>query len=219
MRKNDMSIPNGAPQKGKNAFNCPHCGAFAKQTWYNGAGQDGHRTYIQQHSFSFAICNYCNDISIWVGTKIVFPSIKNTPMPNPDMPANIKSDYIEARNIANESPRGAAALLRLAIQKLCKHLGEKGKNPNDDIAGLVKKGLPVKIQQALDIVRVIGNNAVHPGVIDLKDDVETANTLFSLINMVVDTLITQPKEVDKLFSNLPDGAKKAIEKRDKKTTE
>ena len=39
----------------------------------------------------------------------------------------------------------------------CGHLGESGKNINDDIAALVKKGLNLMIQQSLDVVRVIGN--------------------------------------------------------------
>jgi hypothetical protein len=38
------------------------------------------------------------------------------------------------------------------------------------------------VQQSLDIVRVIGNDAVHPGQIDLTDDIETATKLFVLIN-------------------------------------
>jgi hypothetical protein len=137
-------------------------------------------------------------------------------LPNQDLPQDIRDDYYEARDILNRSPRGSAALLRLAIQKLCKELGEKGKNINDDIAELVKKGLPLKIQQALDYVRVAGNSAVHPGQIDLKDDKETAINLFNLINLIADVMITQPKEVDKLFNTLPQGQKDAISKRDNK---
>ena len=107
-----------------------------------------------------------------------FPGIKSGVLPNRDLPDDILRDFEEAREIANSSPRGAAALLRLCVQKLCTHLAEKGKNINDDIASLVRKGLNPKIQQSLDIVRVIGNEAVHPGELDLKDDRETALLLF-----------------------------------------
>ena len=83
------------------------------------------------------------------------------------------------------------------------------------IASLVKKGLPVKIQQALDIVRVIGNNAVHPGQINLKDDTETANKLFDLVNLIADVMITQPKHVEEMFNTVvPENQRQAIEKRD-----
>ncbi len=102
-------------------------------------------------------------------------------IPNPDLPDHIIRDYEEARGILRDSPRGAAALLRLCVQKLCMHLGEKGKNIDDDIASLVSKGLNPLVQKSLDIVRVIGNEAVHPGVIDLNDDRDTASQLLILI--------------------------------------
>ncbi|MEM2995308.1 MAG: DUF4145 domain-containing protein [Candidatus Bathyarchaeia archaeon] len=94
-------------------------------------------------------------------------------------------------------------------------LGETGKDLNEDIANLVKKGLPTKIQQALDSVRVIGNNAVHPGELNLRDDINTAVALFDLTNMIVEYMITKPKEISELYNRIPKGAKKAIEKRDK----
>jgi hypothetical protein len=51
---------------------------------------------------------------------MIEPNIGGVPFPNNDLPEDIKNDYIEARDILNKSPRGSSALLRLAIQKLCK---------------------------------------------------------------------------------------------------
>lgn len=138
-------------------------------------------------------------------------------MANPDLPEDIKNDYNEAKDIVNISPRGAAALLRLAVQKLCIHLGEKGTNINDDIKSLVKKGLPETMQQALDSVRVIGNNAVHPGTIDLNDNIEIAYALFGFVNIICEMLISQPKKVKEYYEkHIPEGLRNAIEKRDGK---
>ena len=133
------------------------------------------------------------------------------------MPEEIKADYLEARQIANASPRGAAALLRLALQKLMPVLGEKGKDINEDIASLVRKGLPARIQQALDSLRVIGNEAVHPGTIDLRDEPETAVALFGVLNVIVQDRIAQPKEIAALYGKIPTGKKDAIARRDGKS--
>jgi hypothetical protein len=142
------------------AFNCPYCQVYAKQ----------HRGVAKQHNNSevaggmwLSLCYHCSNYCLWVNEKLSYPSVSTAPPPNPDLPDEIIQDYREAMLIVSSSPRGAAALLRLAIQKLCTYLREKGKNINAVIAALVNQGLPIKVQQALDIVRVVGNNAVHPG--------------------------------------------------------
>ena len=204
------------PEFNKESFHCPHCGVYSRQIWKTASIWDNGSQDLPDLKIAF--CTHCNDKSIWFNENMIEPNIGGVALPNNDLPEDIKSDYYEARDILNKSPRGSAALLRLAIQKLCKELGEKGKNIIDDIAELVKKGLPLKIQQALDYVRVIGNNAVHPGQINLKDNKEAAINLFTLLNLIAEVMITQPKEVDKLYNSLPQGHKDSIAKRDNKAS-
>jgi hypothetical protein len=67
---------------------------------------------------------------------------------------------------------------------------------------------------ALDSVRVIGNEAVHPGQIDLRDTPEIAMSLFGLVNFIVEKMITEPKEIDAFYGALPATKLDQIAKRD-----
>jgi hypothetical protein len=210
------------PQHGYDGFNCPNpaCEAYSRQQWYFAIAG-----FVKRHpdpgnfrlwfpSISIAQCDKCNKPSIWVDGTLVFPESYGAPAPSPDMSGEIKNYYEEAQAIFSKSPRGAAALLRLAIQKLTVELGESGSNLDNDIGNLVKKGLPVRIQQALDGVRVIGNEAVHPGQIDINDNPEIALSLFTLVNLIIENMITRMKKVDELYKLLPDAKKEHIEERD-----
>jgi len=202
--------PYTAPAINVEAFNCPHCNAFAKQNWDNSMISSGQ--HIQ--GFRIAICTHCHKPSYWFQAAMIYPNKVTAPLPNADLPDDIKIDFEEARQISNLSPKGAAALLRLVIQKICIHLEQPGKDLNKDIGNLVKKGLSPKIQMALDVVRVVGNGSVHPGQIDLNDDPAVTAKLFELVNIIADTMISHPKEIEKLYGSLPEGKKAAIEKRD-----
>ncbi|WP_421976309.1 DUF4145 domain-containing protein [Roseivirga seohaensis] len=215
------------PSHRTSSFNCPSCGAFAQQTWAYALKQpsapspQGQSMIYNVQNYAsnveFATCSHCSENSIWLNSQMIYPSSGIAPLPNTDMPEDIRVDYMEAREIISKSPKGAAALLRLAVQKLCQHLGEKGENINTDIKNLVQKGLPDKMQKALDSVRVIGNNAVHPGQINIDDRPETAIKLFGFINVICEIMITQPKQIDEFYElNIPDNLKEAINKRDGK---
>jgi hypothetical protein len=177
----------------------------------------GRSTYLttQMMNISVSKCYSCGGIAIWRGDKLIYPLNHVSIQPNEGMPSDIRADFLEANEILDKSPRGAAALLRLCIQKLLIHLGEKGKNINDEIGNLVQKGLDRRIQQALDVVRVVGNGAVHPGQIDLRDDKPTATKLFGLVNVIVESQITQVRHIEEMFENIvPTTVKAQIEKRD-----
>ncbi|HLZ56856.1 MAG TPA: DUF4145 domain-containing protein [Ktedonosporobacter sp.] len=151
-------------------------------------------------------------------TSIPYPitDLAGIPLPSPKMPAAIADDYNEARAIFGISPRSSAALLRLALQKLCIHLGAPGKNLNDDIGALAEKGFSIQTIQAMDITRVIGNNAVHPGEIDVHADKEAVFNVFGIFNLLINQTIIQPQEIARLSNGLPEDKKKAIEQRTQK---
>lgn len=204
-----------APQSYLKSFTCPHCGVLARQYHWGNAGDLDNSSYsdYNRNPVRVSKCEHCEKICLWYFDSLVFPNRGNAPAPNPDMPESVKRDYEEAASIYTQSPRGAAALLRLAIQKLCTELGGKGENINADIKFLVSNGLPATVQQALDVVRVVGNNAVHPGQID-TDKPEVAGSLFALINVITEYMISMPNKIGGLYGSLPDGAKDAISKRD-----
>ncbi|HDR9512272.1 TPA: DUF4145 domain-containing protein [Burkholderia cepacia] len=172
-----------------------------------------------------AFCVACRNTSWWLEEvlpergkigRMMWPADVTAPLAHPDLYPDLRADFEEARSISKASPRGAAALLRLVIEKLVKELGAQGDNINAMIGDLVAKGLPVQVQQALDSVRVIGNNAVHAGKMDQADVEATVNQLFGLVNIIVEQQITQPKKIAELFGTLPEGARNGIEKRDGK---
>ena len=123
---------------------------------------------------------------------------------------------MEAATILVDSPKGSTALLRLALQKLLKQIGGTGKNINKDIKDLVADNLSSQMQKALDLLRVVGNNAVHPGQIDLDDNIEIARKLFDILNYIAYELITKPKELEVLYADLiPLETQEHIKQRDK----
>jgi hypothetical protein len=198
------------------AFNCPYsgCRAYANQEWRFANAFRVNSSLGKIEELQVAKCAACAQYSFWIYGELIFPRLMGGEPPHPDMPADCVADYEEARQISTTSARGAAALLRLVTQKLMPHLGEKGKNLDDDIKALVSKGLPAQVQMALDACRVIGNNAVHPGEMALTDTPEIALELFKLVNFIVDDQIRRPREIAAIYGKLPQGAIERIDKRD-----
>lgn len=180
----------------------------------DGGFQKNFYNYVPK-GFSVATCSSCGDFTLWVNKEIVYPKKTTLPPPNEDLNEDIKALYLEASSILVDSPKGATVLLRLALQKLLEQVGKSGKNINNDIKSLVAEGLSPKIQQALDLLRVIGNNAVHPGQINLDDNAEIAQKLFGILNFIAEELITKPKELEDLYADLiPSDTQDHIKQRD-----
>ena len=208
------------PQRELQKYTCPHCNTISqvdqdKHSFQKDLFGDG-PSLCRKNVLTIHRCQCCGRKILWIDDKYIYPEIVQEE-PNEDMPLAVIRLYREAALISYKSPRAACALLRLAIDKLCHELGENEDSIDKNIAALVKRGLPTEVQKALDIVRVVGNKAVHPGVIAFDvDDKATATMLMHLLNIIVTRMISEPNEINQLYQSLPQSAKDSIEKRDKK---
>ncbi len=214
-----------APKLNLEAFNCPYCGAYSNIKWYE---VDTTASYAPSTHLNLKVarCTFCNQFTLWSYQEMLLPANTTAPMPNEDMPESVKELYEEARGIVNKSPRGAVALLRLALDKLCDEIDVECKQPkyngkiSDKIGILVKKGLSEQLQQAFDFVRVTGNDAVHElGLIDVQDNPEIATTLFGLLNFIVEKMITEKKKIASLYNLIPESRRDKIKERNDSVTQ
>lgn len=209
------------------AFHCPCCGTYAHMDW-----ESLHTSVRGSSLYYAAFCSRCRESSLWRVTnyidstfgrddrsaEMLFPDQGNSPLPDKDMPDDVKADYLEAARIFTKSPRGAAALLRLGLQKLCKHLGQDGKNINTDIRNLASANvLPPMVVKVADTVRITGNNAVHPGEMSEQDFDFIASKLFDLLNFIVKKAISEPSELDALYRMTPEAPRNAAERADRQS--
>jgi hypothetical protein len=215
------------PHINGSSFHCPLCGTYAHMRWQWLIKNSRITKYIE------ALCAHCDEASLWItyeygensrGDTIVgkgemiAPDFGSSPLPVVDMPEDVKLDYLEASRVFSRSPRGAAALLRLSLQKLCKHLGQDGENINEDIRALASTNtVPPMVVKVADTVRITGNNAVHPGEMSDEDFDHVASKMFDLINFIVKKAISEPKELERLYQLTPEAPRKSAEKRDKKS--
>lgn len=213
------------PNLKSKSFTCPHCGVYANMDWVV-LKVWGTRELIGKHYCYASICSACGEENIWITDEdelcqMVYPK-QTIISPTEDMPEHIKRIYKEASLIFGDSPRASCALLRLALQELMIYFRDnfeeysslKGENINNDIKTLVGLGLSPKIQKALDIVRITGNSAVHPNKLDVNDNLDIAESLFRLLNLIVEEMITKPKEIDEIFRRMPEREKESVKKRD-----
>lgn len=208
------------PELDKEIFTCSFCVGNNQHTWSlyyrNGNYLYHDNPYLKKENrLKISVCTVCKNFTLWLDGEQIYPLSSGIEEPNIDMPEDIKNLYLEARAVYPISKKSSAALLRLALQLLCKNLGEKGENINNDIANLVKKGLPEVVQKALDTLRITGNQAVHPGELNLDEDTELVESLFWILNFIIEETYSKNKKINELYNKLPKNLLNAIEKRDK----
>lgn len=222
------------PNLGRASFTCPHCGAYAHQEQIRlMESSETQSRWIDHDRLRGTRCAACaRDVLWWRFVdddevsayddeddlySAVWPPVSIAPESHPEMPDDVRTLFSEAGDVGARSPRAAAALLRLALEALLREVAPEAQRPNDAIGVLVGRGLEEELQQAMDVVRIHGNQAVHtPGEVQLDEKAESLPLMFELINLIVERMIAQPKRVKGLYSMLPDGAKKSIDLRNQR---
>lgn len=217
---NEPPAAPAAPTYAAAAFVCPQCEVLAQQVWLEW-------TIGYQNSKSQGLvraqCVHCKRISVWLNLVdppvMVWPLVRLGPQPHAEMQDDPRKLYEEARSIAQNSPRAAVALLRVAVDVLLRQLFPDAKTGDtlDTLVGrAVALGLAPQVQRSLDALRVIGNDAVHPQqlVLDDANATKTFEALCLALNIVVEQMLSVPRQSAELFASLPESKRQQIEKRD-----
>src|SRR6476646_9474232 len=144
-------------------------------------------------------CYNCKGFTVWVRDRLVFPSRGDEP---PDVvevdfeevaedvqetaeDEEVSEDFEEAAAILNKFPRGAAALTRVCIQNMMPLLEENAENLDENVSSLVRKGLEVEIQQAMDVLKVVRKNPSQITEVDLKEENEAAKIFLTSLTQIL----------------------------------
>ena len=160
-------------------------------------------------NFHVSRCYNCKGFTVWVRDRLVFPVRGDEP---PDVvevdfeevaedvqetaeDEEVSEDFEEAAAILNKFPRGAAALTRVCIQNMMPLLEQTGKNLDENISSLVRKGLEVEIQQVMDVLQVVRKSPLQTTDFDLKEENETAKQFFNSLERILERrMLKKPGE-------------------------
>jgi hypothetical protein len=166
---------------------------------------------VQNVSISY--CFNCNEMCLWVCDQLIWPRRAGDPEPKLHASPDIQRNDEDGSQTLEASPRGAAALLRLVIEKVCKELGESGESPKDDLASFVQEDVDARVQKVLEAMRIIESNAVRPAEIGVGDNRATAETLSGLVNLICEKMTIEPRHLQAMYTKLREGAQNAMERR------
>lgn len=209
------------------AFTCLHCGLAFTETdqnprtyWMN------RRTIITSRAdahqcveVKIAYCENCGQESVVVrsingsiGDEAIgkYPNINYTQFPD-YVPIAIRSDYQEARQIVELSPKASATLSRRCIQGMIRDRWGVSKSRLADEIDALPDEVPYAHKQALHALRKIGNIGAHMEKdVNLILDVtqEDAEKLCAVVEFLIKEWYVNRHESEELMKTLSEISKK-----------
>ena len=156
------------------------------------------------------------------GIEFLWPAT-TAPILDSEIPEEWRKLYSEAYIIQDLSPRASVVLGRACLELLLrKYSGIKGKNLYEMIDEIIKAGVlnsePIssRIQRILNLIRKLGNKAVHvedtsDGELRKVDPIISKNIL-ELLPQLFEHLVLTPKKQDQLAEELEKFVKKSKNK-------
>lgn len=165
---------------------CPHCQIDYFENWKSstiykhessimrGGIYEGDKYYIQAE---VATCPNCHGSTVLVnfhdhqGSKFTgfqaYPRGGKFPAAPPEVPGVLRSDYAEANEVLNISPKASAALSRRCLQAMLSSHGYNDKNLVKQVESAIaetdaSKSLPSALRENIDAIRNFGNFSAHP---------------------------------------------------------
>lgn len=240
--------PGQMPSRTLSLFVCPHCGRDCGHSWdtlgteiraHEGIvffdpldaelglsrSEQGRveqaRGWVGLGTWAVSRCQGCHQVTIWFREQVVYPQVSSAPPAHPDMPAEARELYEEARAVLPASRRAAAALARATLEHLLPLIDPEaptGATFGHRIQRVQEKVSPT-LGEMLDVIRHAGNKALHAAtdvpddvlvLVLEEDDVSVIGFLFETINDLVDELVTKPRRRAQLSGQLPTGVRDGI---------
>ena len=212
------------PEFGREAFYCPLCGAFANQLW--GVAycfQDGgnRRALNNGDLWSLALCAFCQNNSVWLGERLIYPLARLGEESSPDMPDDVRVLYDEAREVAVVSRRAGAAMARATLELLVKRI-DPDAPPRSTLVQRLDRIIPLvdtPLGQMLTFARHVGN-AIHAtelpdeAIVMVLDDDQTdgMELIFAAVNGLVEAKITRPRVAAEMYLKIPESVRERVER-------
>ena len=205
-----------------NTYVCPYCGC--KQSYANNSSSDitGYQIYGRGKRYDTDIRVFhirctnkqCSKITVVAKNEVtnkqfdLYPQHVHKEFPN-YVPSQIRSDYVEAVTIMQDSPKAAATLLRRCLQGMIRDFWGIRKNTlKEEIDGLQNKITPSQ-WKAIDGLRKLGNIGAHMEKdINLIIDIDEgeAEKLAALIELLIDKWYITRHDEEELCNSIVDTA-------------
>lgn len=201
-----------------NTYTCPYCGCkqsyegkvdekeLGYELWRTRKSRETDIRVLHIHCSNKA----CSKITVVARDKVtkkqfdLYPQHAHKEFPD-YVPSAIRSDYVEAVTIMQDSPKASATLLRRCLQGMIRdYWGIKKKTLKEEIDELQTR-VPAAQWKAIDGLRRLGNIGAHMEKdINLIVDIDEgeANRLAALVELLIDKWYVARHDEEELFNGI-----------------